>query len=268
MSNEPPSFVIAVLEAEPEYVLGFPIYVAVTVAVDRPGAALNRLPYALTHELYGAIGLRLWRNGETEPFLSTTPSAVADPHLGMPMFRLGPGEERRMLLEISPLLPESLAPGDYAAALLYGDREEHAESRFRLRLRAPTQPEQELLTALQPELSAAGSWGQWAEQRRPSAVVPGPATHPGDLLRYPRALKYMLYGSVPLGAVDDGFLALLDGVFAPDAEGFRGEILAAKDPLAFAAHAQQVRAKWPGLSTWLDHISNGTSAIAWARTQG
>lgn len=264
-----PSAVIAELESEPEYVLGFPMYVAITIAVDQPEAGLNILPYPLPHHLFGAIGLQLWRGGEPEAFVKVAPSAVVDPDLDTPSFRLRPGERRRLLVEISPLLPEHLAPGDYTAVLSYGDRRMHAQSpHFQLHLRAPTDAERELLAALQPELIEAGSWGEWAESRQPSAIVPGPSSERGDLLRYPRALKLMLHGPVPLGAVDDGFLALLDGMFAPDAEGFRGEILAARDARAFQAHAQQVKAKWPGLSAWMDDIADGATAIAWARTQG
>lgn len=269
MSSEPPSAVIVALETEPEYVLGFPVYVALTLAASPPGASLTQVPAPQTHQLYGAIGVRLWRAGDSDPFVDVPANGMVDSDLGLPGMSLRAGRQRRLLLEISSLLPEDLAAGEYTAELRYGTRARFATSpRFALRLREPTRAEREQAAALQPELSAAGSWAEWAEQRGPNASALRPPTSASDPLRYPRALKYLLHGPVPLGAIDEGFLALLDGLFAPDAEGLRAELLAAKDRAAFAAHAARVKATWPGLTTWMNEIEDGTSAIAWTRTQG
>jgi hypothetical protein len=269
MSIDPPSPTISALESEPEYVLGYPLYVALTIAVSRPGASLGSLPLPHTHSLRGAIGLRLWHPSEVDPIVDVEPTAIVAPDLGQPELRLAAGESRRFLVELSPLLPDGLAPGDYSAQLLYGEPTRIASSqRFALRLREPTDSEQQVLTSLHDEVSREGSWGAWAERRESAAGALRPPTGNRDPLRYPRALKYMLYGPVALGAMDDAFLAVLDGVFAADADGFRAEILAAKDRVLFDAYAAQVKAARPGLVAWMDAIAQGATPIAWARTQG
>ncbi|WP_437672336.1 hypothetical protein [Sorangium sp. So ce131] len=262
----PPGPALVGVDVEPEYVLGFPMYVGITIGSAPPGASLLRLPLPSPAALRGAIGLRLWRPGEAEPFFEEAPTAVVDPDLSAPSFRLRAGEVRRLLVEVAELLPDDLSAGAVDGVLLYGAPPHIAESgRGRLSFREPTDAERASLAELRPEVEAAGSFGRWLRAPPPDPSRLAPPTDPGDPLRYPRLVKYLIHGPEELDAVDPALLGVLGGVFAPEAYGLAAELVAARDPGAFAGYAQQVKAAYPGLTAWMDAIAAGQSDLAWAR---
>ncbi|WP_437895622.1 hypothetical protein [Sorangium sp. So ce124] len=263
----PPGPALVGIDVEPEYVLGFPMFVGITIGSVPPGASLMRLPLPSPAALRGAVGIRLWRPGEAEPFFEEAPTAVVDPDLSAPSFRLRAGEVRRLLVEIAELLPDDLAAGEVDGVLLYGAPPHVAASgRGRLRFREPTAAERALLDELRPEVEAAGSFGRWLRRPPSDPTRLAPPADPGDPLRYLRLMKYLIHGPEELAAVDPARLRVLGGVFAPEACGLAAELQAARDPGAFAGYAQQVKAAYPGLAAWMDAIAAGQSEIAWARS--
>ncbi|WP_063816003.1 hypothetical protein [Sorangium cellulosum] len=263
----PPGPALVGIDVEPEYVLGFPVYVGMTIGSAPPSASLMRLPLPSPAALRGAVGLRLWRPGEAEPFFEEAPTAVVDPELSAPSFRLRAGEIRRLLVEISELLPDDLSAGAVDGQLLYGAPPHIAESaRGRLLFREPMDAERASLDELRTEVEAAGSFGRWLRRPPSDPSRLAPPTDRGDPLRYPRLIKYLIHGPEGLDTVDPALLNVLGGVFAPEAYGLAAELLAARDPGAFAGYAQQVKAAYPALAAWMDAIAAGQSEIAWARS--
>ncbi|MGK3968477.1 hypothetical protein WMF38_30390 [Sorangium sp. So ce118] len=114
------------------------------------------------------------------------------------------------------------------------------------------------------ELTSGSDRGRRGRPARTSRLAP--PTDRGDPLRYPRLIKYLIHGPEGLDTMDPALLNVLDGVFAPEAYGLAAELLAARDPGAFAGYAQQVKAAYPGLAAWIDAIAAGQSEIAWARS--
>jgi hypothetical protein len=256
------------VEHDDEYVIGFPVYVGVTVSSPRGGPSFNRLPLATMFRLHGAFGLTLTPHGTSEP----THTVDASPSVGRthaaPSFDLGSGASRRMLVDVGDLLPDDLAPGEYTLTLAYGGRMAFRVSApFTARWREPDAHELATLARLSPERDRHGTWGQWTF---------GPPDHPRDAalpvnardpLRFNRLVRSLLYGPDALAQVDPSALDVLDGVFTPEADAMRAELAAARDPSQRAALASTLAMQYPELYAWAEDIRHARGVFAWADAQ-
>ncbi|WP_437746349.1 hypothetical protein WME73_16115 [Sorangium sp. So ce302] len=262
-----PGLVLRSLDHDRRYVLGFPLHVAITLCADRPGACILRLPRPSWAGNAGAIGVRLARAGTGEEVARTEPWPVVLPEHGTPVFRLCPGECRRMLIDVSSYLPAGLDPGQYTLAIVYIGPPDRAESPpVPIELAAPSPEEQLELGRLAPEAARAGSWGRWTSLPPESGAAVTGRVEPGDPLRFDRILRYLMYGPQPLGDVDPALLDVLRGVYEPEAHALRAEIYAARgDAARFAEAAAFIRATYPGLAWWIERIEAGQSEIGFVR---
>jgi hypothetical protein len=269
MTPSPPTLRFLSTDVDRIYVVGFPAYCALTVAANPTDASLSRVPAVGWQGARGMVGVTLSMPGSTEPLHHSEPRAIADPSTGVPVTRLRAGESRRMLIDLTEVLPEQLDPGSYSAAISFGPESLRAvSSPVDLKFRAPTDREREALSELAEEVAQRGTWGQWT--RMPPL---DPARHrlpwgTDDPLRLNWILRDVYYGPEMLPAIPLQRLDVLDGIFWPEREALRAELLAVRDdPAAFAAQAALAKRLFPGLSSWMDAIAEGESEIAWTRGQ-
>jgi hypothetical protein len=255
---------------ELEGVLGFPYHVALTLQMAGDGGWLTDMPLPNLYRTYGSIGVTIQDapGGKILQQVRAAPRLLSFPgQRGGATFRLGPGEGRRMLIEISDFMPSTLGPGAYMAALEYsGQVISLASDPFPFTLRARSSSEQAELDANLPDMTSRGGWGQWT-MLRPSdpkkpLILP---TSKADPLRYNKIIRYFLSGPQDLKHIPLTCLEVLDGLFAPEAAALKAELLAARDMGAFRNQAFHVRQKYPGLSYWMAEIEARQSTFAWAR---
>jgi hypothetical protein len=81
-------------------------------------------------------------------------------------------------------------------------------------------------------------------------------------------LKDLYFGHDRLPTIPLDRLDVLGGLFAPEREALRAELLAARDDTAaFERQVQKVKGDYPGLAAWMEAIVAGESEIAWTRGQ-
>jgi len=79
-------------------------------------------------------------------------------------------------------------------------------------------------------------------------------------------MRELLYGREKLSVIPIDHLNVLDGLFVPEREAMRAELLAARgESSALAAQIDMVRRDHPGLAWWMDDLLAGRSDIAWTR---
>jgi hypothetical protein len=252
------------LDHAASYVLGFPIHVAVTVRGADPQSGFNRLPLPDLRGPWGAIELALDDDATGEPVLHEEPVPRVTLRPGVPAFALRPGESRRALTDLSGLIPADLIPGSYTMRLAYvafgysaGAPDAHVT------FAAPTREQEETLARLRPDVERARGWGDWTYFARPAPrEILQRSVQADDPLRYCRVLRYLLHGGEDLAEVGPALLDVLDGVYAPEAEALRAELLFARgDRAGFEAQAARVRRAHPGLSYWMDRVEAGGGEV-------
>ncbi|MGK3982127.1 hypothetical protein WME99_03780 [Sorangium sp. So ce136] len=263
----PPGLALRSLDHERRYVLGFPLHVAVTVCADRPGACIRRLPRASWAGNAGAIGVRLARADTGEEVVWFEPSGIVVRELGTPVFLLCPGACRRMLVDVSSYLPAGIEPGHHALAVVYAGPPGRVESPpVPIELAAPSAEQQRELQRLAPEIARAGSWGRWTSLPPEGGAPSAGRVERDDPLRFSRILRYLMYGPESLCDVDPALLDALDGVYEPEAHALHAELHAARgDTARLADQAELIRARYPGLSWWIDRIEAGQSELGFVR---
>jgi hypothetical protein len=258
------------LAHDAEYVAGFPVHVALTLAGD-PIHAMPRLPNPDWRALHGAVGLTLADAADpSRVLLRAEARPLVDEEIRSPKVDLPRGASVRMLVDLNDRLAGAAKPGSYVATVEYAADRSPALRRaatFPLTLRRPTAGEQHVLAAL--AAASRDGWGAWAtaKPRDPAegALLTG-RVDPDDPLRFLRIMRFLMYGSAPLADVDLATLDTLGGVYAPDAEALRGEVLAARgDQAALQATLARARAATPGLWPWLDAIETRTTFLGWVR---
>lgn len=261
----PPTLRLEEVVVEPSYVLGFPTYVGITLAVDPVSATLSRVPLAGWEDTRDMVGVRLYTQAQL--VIEAKAGNVADPEVGVPVTRLRAGEHRRILVDLSEVLPPTLAPDRYQALITFGPPEQRAQSDWlTLNMRAPNSRETELLRVTSAEREERGSWGQWTRFPPTGASPTQLPWGPSDPLRFNWLMRDMLYGPGALQSIPLTSLDVLDGLFLPERAALQAEILAQRgDAGAFQAHLADAKRAFPELSWWLDHIEPGGSVIAWTR---
>jgi hypothetical protein len=256
------------LDHDERYVLGFPLHVAILVCASTAEMSLKRLPQPSWAGNAGAIGVRLRRVDTGVEVLRVEPWPIVNPEFGTPIFSLGPGECRRMLVDVSSFLPADLDRGVYALTVIYVAPPFRAESRATpIELAAPSPDEHAELERLGPELAHERSWGRWASMPpEPTELLTKP-TDASDPLRFNKVLKWLMYGPEELSDVDPALLDVLHGVYEPESHALRAELSFARGDLeGFAKQAGIVEERYPGLAWWIRRIERGQSDLAYARS--
>jgi hypothetical protein len=254
------------VDTDAAYCLGAPVHVGVTLALAHPEAMLRVPP---THPLLSQepmeLGLSALDDGRV--VLPLPAFAARALHDDAPSLALTSERPRRALVDLSPWLPDDLAPGSYRAVLRYHClRAEALSAPFALHLRAPHEGDRTFLAELDPPRAPGQSWAAWTLSP-PSPRAPElDALYRDDPVRFNRALRHLLVEALRL----DGFrLALLDrltGVYALDGGLLQVELLRMRGELAAAAAlADRLRAEHVGAAAALDDIDRDEGTIATLR---
>jgi hypothetical protein len=243
------------VEFLPEYVIGFPVYVAITVRA-RPNSILNNLRFADFLNLRESIGLEMSRHDggysahyEPKPIISLEAGALPE--------RLQPGETRRMLADVSSLVGAGVIEGDYAARFSYvSPRATYMATPVTLRFRKPAAAEKALLATAAPDRPRFPNWGRWTLSCS-HADYDGPIT-PDNPLRFNLLLQRLFCGPEPPAQVDPQILDVLTGLFQPEGSALKAELLHARNDIDgyHRARAAAVSVA-PGLAWWMEMLDHG-----------
>jgi hypothetical protein len=263
---ELPALVMENIATEPSYVVGFPAYVGLTLSTAPQGTILTRVPAIGWSGTQGMVGLTLMPIGSTTVISARDASPFFDAEAGGTT-RLGAGELRRILIDISELVPAQLAPGHYSIILSVGPENIRATSpRLNVSFRTPNDQEEAVLSQLREQVRTRGSWGQWTRLPPLTPDHPRRPWGPGDPLRFNLVLRELYYGSEALSQIGFDILDSLTGLFVPEREALRAELLAARgDTVGLARQLDLLKRDFPGLASWADAINDGRSDIGWTR---
>lgn len=255
------------LSCEGRHVLGFPLHAGLTARPSESGVALYTLPLVTPFMSPGALGLTLIADDGTQ-IVKIDPAITSLPIDHEPRCVLEGDDGRRMLADLSELLPRALPPGSYEMLVRFGSREQWAESDpQQLLVREPNDDEARALAAIAPELLRCGSLGQWCYLHPATGERLAPPAGPDDPLRFNRLMRYLFYGSQPLSHADVKAVGLLGGgVYAPEAAAIEMELYKLiGDDSAYVTSAAALRRDHPAMSWWIDDIEAGASIIDWER---
>jgi hypothetical protein len=256
---------ISPVETLPEYVIGFPVYVAITVRA-RPGATFNRLRFADFTSLRECVGVEIARHGggysaEYKPHPRISSDTGASPE------RLQPGEARRMLTDVSSLLGSGLVEGEYGARFSYNaPMGEYQAPAATLRFRRPTAAEAALLVAAAPDRPQFANWGLWTKS----------CSHPPyegaigseNPLRLNLLLQRLFCGPEPPDRIDPGMLDVLAGLFEPERNALKAEIYHARNDIPeYNRMRTAILHASPGLAWWIRMLDQGGAYLKTFRTQ-
>jgi hypothetical protein len=258
------------LDHDPEYVVGLPVYVAVTVTPQVEGSYFS-LPAAGFLSLGGCIGLHLEPAGEGgRSVRSVPPAPIINPEEPQgDTFDLAEREQRRMLVDLSPLLPSGLEPATYDLRVFYVAPESMAQSQpASVTFRAPTDVERRSLNRLAPDRDRYRSWAEWIEAVPDNPSSLSAQVDPDDPLRFAVVLRYLLHNPIPLEQVDPQILSPLTGLYAPEALALRAELLRARDDKpGLAQMLRQIETQYPGLLWWVRSLRDTDGELEWRRSR-
>lgn len=252
----PPELLPLEVAHDSEYVLSLPVYLAATLGCDNPEATLMRLPYFDISNTNGFIGLTLTAAGTPDPAVRIEPATRTEDEAGT--FSLGPGETRRVLIDLSPLLPDTLAAGDYTAVLSYGyARKKTASAPFSIRLRRPEISVESRLGAWWTERNKAGTWSDWLRTRPADPAALKASIPPAGPLQFTASLRYALFAGDPGEA--GRILATVKGLYRPEVEAYIAELqLQAGD----SSSANEIVKNHPSLIWMLERVKAGNGLLA------
>lgn len=246
---------IEVLPVEhlPEYVIGFPVHVAITVRAASH-VSFARLPFADLTDLRSSIGVEY--TGPAGPGESM-PESRLNPESGRRGEPLAEGETRRMLADVSPLF-ESPAEGAYQARFFYlTPRASYSAAPVRFRFRRPTPAEANRLALFAPDRPRFDDWASWTTVCPLSPVHTGPID-PADPLRFNLLFRRLICGPDPLDRVAPAVLDVLTGLYAPERLALQAELDHARnDEASYRQLRSQILQTQPGLAWWIRMIDRG-----------
>ena len=237
-----------------EYIIGFPMHVAITVRAHRD-VSFNMLPFADFLNLHACIGAEIADVRGGEP-LRYKPKPFLDPESGRRGSKLAPGEPRRMLADVSPYF-NGVVEGEYRVRFSYieTDGMYHAPA-VTLHLRQPDNAERALLAAAAADRPQFPTWGMW------TIVCPKTAYDgriaPDNPLKFNLLLRRMFCGHESLDRFDPALLDVLAGLYAPEGHALQAELYHARgDSERYGEIRSQLRLDTPGLGWWVRLIDGG-----------
>jgi hypothetical protein len=251
---------------EKDYVLGYPMHVAVTIRLDTdlPDVVVQgSLPVA---DVFAIKGISVtFADAKTGVVLTRDRERSFGMMERSPGGKLSSGERRRMLIDLADLDLSGLAPGAYRVTIAYTGVEAPP---FDVTMHAPTPAQKASQERLRAESSVADTWGQWAMAPVEKAGTVSASVSRSDPMRYCRVLRYLLNGPGSIATIPATVVDVLDGMYAPEAQLLRAEIAwIRKDKVTYAKEAAKVREKFPELLHALEEIEAGGSLIKLTREQ-
>src|SRR5262245_24901801 len=227
------------LEAFPEYLLGFPMLIAVTCENSSKKATYYNLPDCSMFRAPGPVELVFTApDGESKVLPVTSLGSAEGPADG---FTLRPGESRRMLFDIAELNP-TLEPGDYRLEGHY--RLQHGSSasppiRVRLTQPDPSDAEEANHLRIQNDLQEP-SWANFVRANWRTVDASKLSANAQNALAFHLFLHRAVYG--PIGIADlnlNDLQSFAAGPLEAEAATLRLEILTARNAQSAAAATEQ-----------------------------
>lgn len=248
------------LEVFPEYMIGFPMLVAITCENPTAKSTFYNLPEANIFTAPGPI-----------EFIFTSPDgkrivlpAASPRHKETARgFTLRPGEARRMLFDISGLEP-SLEPGPYRLEAIYRLKSGSSTSPpAQVRITTPAPEDARAAATLKRENDTGEpSWSQFIEANWRTVDAAKLSAKGREALAYHLFLHRAIYGPARVRDLELGRLeAFARGPLAGEAAVLRLEILAARGAQTAAEEAAILK-QWPGLRWRIDEIKAGGGLLA------
>jgi len=256
-TDSPIALDIAPVQHLPEYVIGFPMHVAITV-ISPPNTAFNGLRFADFLDVRDCIGAQI--DGPGGYAANYRPASYANPQTGGHAGRLAPGESRRMLVDVSPYFAQAVE-GPYRVRFSYLEAYlAYTASAVSFVLRRPTPRETALLAAAAPDRPSFVTWGQWTTHC--PIVLYTDTLAPDNPLRFNLLLRRLLCGAEPLHTVDPGVLDILTGLYAPEGRALEAELRHIRgDRDRYGAIRSRILHEAPGLIWWVRMIDAGGSYL-------
>jgi hypothetical protein len=247
------------VEVADEYVAGLPMIVAITFECDHPRAELNRVPRPGLGSFDG-IGVRLRPAGSTTVVAEHEPFVVPHEH-GRRGLHLDPGERRRVLLELSPVMPDDLAPGDYDLEVTLSQlaTTPTPPNPVRIQLRAPGTAERAAMARFRAEVAEGGGWLDWAEKSRPGETMQQRLSGV-ETLRFVRLWGALHDFDVSLADVPLDATSNMPPLVQPEVEIFEAELRAARGQ-PVGGRLRSLRKTHPDLAWWIDAVLGGCSTL-------
>jgi hypothetical protein len=238
------------------YVLGLPVHVALTL---RCGSDMicTKLEFPTFAGLNDTVGIEISTSGRV--VYEYAPAPVLAPEPGQEPGYLAAGEERRLLVDVSPLFSTIKLPGEYDVRFSYVSvRGKTDAPPVRLVFRAPQPAETQLVASVAPDRLLSPTWALWATMCPSTPVLPAaiPSSHP--LLFY-ALLRQLFCGTERPEDIAPSVLDLLPEFFAPEREALQAELYEAR-----GEHARVIQlssAAPAGLRWWFRMIEGGTGFI-------
>lgn len=244
------------LEAAPEYVIGLPLVVAVTVANRTTYCALTAFPECDVLS-WSAPFTFVLDDGQSRLSLGGGPSG--EPPIGPP---LGPGALRRMLFDLSALDPP-LRPGSYALHAEVEAPDGTARSNVvRVDLAAPTLDEAKLVA-----LGSEG-WIAFLGVNWRTIDVPSASERAARQLALHLFVHRTIYARPSLAELPPTVPGVLrQGLFAPEAALFELELARARHAPDLARRADELRRRWPALAFRASAVERGEGLLTTLRRE-
>lgn len=251
--------------AEPDYWIGFPMVVEITVSNPSPTRSWYALPSCRLLRAPGAVAFR-WveAGGATIELPAASTRAGEGPARG---FDLEPGDSRTMLFDISELDPP-LTPGVWTLTGTYTTpRGRSAAPPVTVSLVAPSEPDAAGAARLRSANGAGcASWSRLLDE----GVDPLPDVELSAAawrrLAFHEAVHRVVHDAAELEGVDpatfDGFD---DGPLAGEAALLRLELLEARGSADAAPLRARIAERWPGLRWRLAELAAGHGFLAGLR---
>ena len=249
-----------------EYIHGFPAYAAVTIATN-PHTSFSHLRFANLLDLSGCIGIEITRSdGKVIVHILPAPRPYEDPRGGGETLR--EGETRRMLTDISQLIPADLPEGEYNARIVYAARrgDFYWSQLFNIKLRNPTTAEAGWLSSLAPDRQSALEWNDWTYTQPNHRVYLGEIT-PENPLKVNLILRRLFFGAESLEQVDPEVLNVLTAgndskLYEPETLALKAELYQARgDQSKYQECVTRISARTPGLQWWIRMMESGAGFL-------
>lgn len=243
-----------------EQTLTLPWFAGMTLAPARKGDILYDVATPNPRRAFGTLGLEL-RHANGDLIQQVRPTAGHDEHAAYVKTDVDSDHPRRIVVDVSPLLPRHLHPGDYVATVTFsggaGATRTCASEPLPIRWVAPSRAQQRLRDALEPMRAKRGSW--FAAFDPPTAPWVGEETlAPTDPFAWPHLHALATHHPEQFATLPQQTFAGFPAALAPEITLLNIQwLLATRRGEEAVELARSARALYPGIGYALDALRLG-----------
>ena len=248
------------LEASGEYLMRYPMLIAITCVNDNPNRTFYRLPESDYLKPTNPVEL-IFTSAEGQRI--DFPAAFLAQETGYEGFTLEPHEARQMLLDIS-WCQSKLMPGAY-----------HLQAKYHTRVGSSTSPSvplkikaaspfdmSESTLLLRQSGTLEPTWSNFLQYTRHTVAPSNLSDEARHALTLHLFLNHAFYGPTPVAELNTGNLTSNEsGPLAGEFALLNYEILVARHSDSVGQEEQRIRHKWPGLQWRLEEIKQGNGLL-------